>query len=129
MKEYLFTYGYLKRAYANDPALRVPKMPIKWVGEGFYNGLIYRIANYPGVEHQPNTSSKVHGDVYLIVDNPFFLRRMDHYELSRPLFRKGHFEYKRVKRSILLNKKKVECWVYEYARPFKPLKLIKSGKY
>lgn len=129
MTEYLFTYGYLKREHRNNPDYNVPNMPITWIGNGKYSGRIYRVANYPGVLFDPKNQKKVSGDVYQIKRNPFFLKKMDEYELSKPLFKRGFNQYQRRKRIIAIDRKDIICWVYEYVRPVKTFSLIKSGKY
>lgn len=127
--EYLFTYGYLKKEYADNPRFKVPRMPISWIGNGLYSGKIYQVAHYPGVVYKPKSSNKVTGDVYLIRDKPFLLKELDNYELSRPLFKKWPFEYNRIKREVLLKRKVIQCWVYEYVKPVKAFTILKSGKY
>ncbi|WP_258104759.1 gamma-glutamylcyclotransferase [Marinoscillum sp. MHG1-6] len=127
MKEYLFAYGLLKRKYSSNPIYGVPPMPIKYVGVGIYQGKLYRVAHYPGVKYDPKSSNKVIGDVYE-VNNPFFLNRMDAYEMAWPLIKKFP-EYRRVKRPVIVKGKTIQCWVYEYEKPLSPLKRIFSGDF
>ncbi|MFT6867047.1 MAG: gamma-glutamylcyclotransferase (GGCT)/AIG2-like uncharacterized protein YtfP [Cyclobacteriaceae bacterium] len=127
MKEYLFAYGLLKKEYASNPKYKVPKMAVKYIGEGFITGHLYMVAHYPGFIFNSNAETTIIGDVYE-VENTELLYEMDQYECALPLYNGPH-EYIRRKRAVSINHSILDCWVYEYDLPTEELTIIKSGKF
>jgi gamma-glutamylcyclotransferase (GGCT)/AIG2-like uncharacterized protein YtfP len=128
MTEYLFAYGLLKRKYSLNPKYRVPKMPIKWIGKSTISGDLYAVGHYPGAIAPSASMRRIHGDVFQINNIPFFFKKMDQFEMSKPLFT-GINEYQRVKKSVLIKGKKINCWIYIYCVGIKNKPLIASGQF
>ncbi|MEP0367190.1 MAG: gamma-glutamylcyclotransferase family protein [Cyclobacteriaceae bacterium] len=127
VKEYLFTYGLLKRKYSSDPKYQVPAMNVTFVSSGTLPGKLYRIAHYPGFVFD-EASSKVSGEIFLINDPDFFIE-MDEYECAKPLY-KGAHDYIRKKRMVATKDQHfLECWVYEYDKPTAGLEIITDGNF
>ena len=129
MTEYLFAYGLLQRRYSSNPAYNVPKMPLKWIGKGWLSGHLYKINHYPGAVHLSQSKEKICGEIYQIRDIPFFFKKMDIYEMSKPHFGAFH-EYERRKRQVhIKGSMTLKCWVYEYASSICHKNRIKSGQF
>ncbi|MFY0600756.1 MAG: gamma-glutamylcyclotransferase [Cyclobacteriaceae bacterium] len=129
MTQFLFAYGFLKKSLRCNPELKAPDIPGKWIGTGCYSGKMYMVDSYPGVKYSNIGSDFVIGEVLLLKKNPFFLKEMDEYEMSKPLYKKWPYEYVRKKREVIINNRMVNCWVYEYALPVKTFSRILSGNF
>lgn len=127
MNEYLFTYGWLMRAYRQKAAPDVPPIPFPFVGTGTISGHLYRIAAYPGFVYDPITSKRAHGEVFQITDHEI-LRQLDIFENSTPVVAVDP-EYRRILLPVSVDAKIIQCWVYAYARPTEGLEIISTGKF
>jgi gamma-glutamylcyclotransferase (GGCT)/AIG2-like uncharacterized protein YtfP len=113
MSEYLFAYGTLRPGHV-PPEIASIVAKLRVVGEGLVYGTLYDLGTCPGLVLDPNSTTKVHGCVYELPEDPEVLRRLDEYEefdaeapQTSPFLRQLHAVE-------LANGTKQECWLYVY---------------
>ncbi|MFY0688600.1 MAG: gamma-glutamylcyclotransferase [Cyclobacteriaceae bacterium] len=120
--EYLFVYGWLKSEYRKLHSF-TPNIPVRSVGIASIQGELFHIAGYPGVKL--HGSGTITGEL-LLIDKPLLWTTLDQFELSTPTVH-NHPEYRRVRTKANWNNHQLNCWVYEYTKPAKWIKRIRTG--
>lgn len=127
-EDYIFVYGTLRR----DPTGSMYHLLARYtdfIGDGYINGKLYEIEDYPGLIISSSKDERVYGEVYRIRDSKYVFEILDDYEECREKYPEPH-EYKRVKADIHLGDgRMLKAWVYEFNHPVTTHKLIKSGNY
>ncbi|RED97962.1 gamma-glutamylcyclotransferase (GGCT)/AIG2-like uncharacterized protein YtfP [Marinoscillum furvescens DSM 4134] len=125
---YLFAYGFLMSVFHGNEQTQTPPLDARLLGLGTYDGLLYRVASYPGVIYRPEGDKQVYGEVFWLNHPNRTLPILDEYEHASPLITNAP-EYARRLRPIRLEGKTIQCWVYEYLGTVQPDSEIKSGKF
>lgn len=100
-----------------------------FIGEGTYQGRLYRVAAYPGVVPSDDPADVVRGELYRLRNPGPVLRRLDAYEACGPGFRQPT-RYVRLSQEIRLGGGQVlPAWVYVYNWPVRGLKRVASGDF
>jgi gamma-glutamylcyclotransferase (GGCT)/AIG2-like uncharacterized protein YtfP len=122
---YLFTYGTLTGDF-NNPFAEKLRAHAFYVGKGYFPGSLYLISWFPGAVYNPESGSKVYGEIYRLTSPEIILAELDAYE--------DVFEDE--KASLYLRKQipvvaqdslTVNCWVYVYNQPVTDLQLLSDG--
>ena len=115
MSAYLFVYGTLLLAHAPaETAHAVSKL--RPIGEGFVNGVLYDLGEYPGAVLDPDSNSRIAGTVFQLPDDPNVLHTLDAYEEFDPNA-PGSSLFIRVSHPVALESGgTLQCWVYVYNR-------------
>src|SRR6266404_3194798 len=112
MKEYLFTYGTLRKNYDLKLKDRV-KNSLQYVGQGKIGAALYDLGRYPGAIKN-NKGQEVVGDVFLLNDPDKVFRILDKYE-GIPANGTAPTEFVRKKNKVRLRSgKDVTAWIYWY---------------
>ena len=128
MAEYLFVYGTLRRG-SQHPMHRLLAIESCFVGNAYYQGMLYHVSHYPGVVPSDNPAQQVVGEVYQLFKPAQTLAELDRYEECSADF-PVPCEYRRVLQQVTLeNGNSVNAWVYLYNRQLSGLKQIVSGDY
>lgn len=125
---FLFVYGTLRQA-GNHPMHHLLAQHSSFLGEAWFQGILYRVSWYPCAipSHYPH--DKVIGELYQLHDANFILNPLDDYEECSAHFPTPH-EYVRIKQTVYSpNHGAVEAWVYMYNRPINGLERIISGDF
>ncbi|MEZ5889864.1 MAG: gamma-glutamylcyclotransferase family protein [Xanthobacteraceae bacterium] len=126
MDDHLFVYGTLLSG-AGHSMHGVLARHAELVGEGFFNGRLYRLGHYPGAVASSEAHDRVFGEVYRLREAADLLFKLDEYEGCGPLA-VAPTEYIRTTAPITLtNDTIVHAWVYVYNRPVHGLARIRSG--
>jgi gamma-glutamylcyclotransferase (GGCT)/AIG2-like uncharacterized protein YtfP len=113
MKEYLFTYGTLRKNYDLKLKERV-KDSLQYVGQGKVGAALYDLGRYPGAIKN-NKGQEVIGDVFLLNDPDKVFRILDKYEGIPADNRLARTEFVRKKHTVRLRSgKDVKAWIYWY---------------
>lgn len=127
MKNHLFVYGTLMQNVDSE-ITRFLQRNSQFVGEGSFWGQLFDLGHYPGAVLLPNSSTKVFGHIFEIINTENTLKILDKYEAVGEQF--GQFnEYRRELVPIDFVEKQILCWVYLYNLPTKNHNRIKSGNY
>lgn len=126
--EFIFVYGTLRRATASkmhDVLARYAE----YLAQGYMQGKLYEVSNYPGAVESDSSDERVVGEVYRILDRELLFTQLDEYEECSPKFPPPH-EYVRKKLPIYLTgKQNILAWVYLFNHEVAHLQQIRSGDY
>ncbi len=126
--DYLFVYGTLRRGFEN-PMAELLARQADFVGLGHFQGRLYDLGSYPGVEASFRSADTVVGDVYRLRRPRYLLNQFDRYE---------GYDSRNQARSLYLRQNVVitmaegqtrSAWIYLYNRPLHRSKLIEAGDY
>ena len=126
----IFVYGTLRRNHSSSMYHLLARYS-DFIGDGYVNGKLYEINNYPGIILSKNKNEIVYGEVYKIHNSSleYVLHTLDEYEECSDSFPEPH-EYKRVITDVtLMDGRKMKSWIYEYNLKTDSLEYIKSGNY
>jgi gamma-glutamylcyclotransferase (GGCT)/AIG2-like uncharacterized protein YtfP len=117
---HLFAYGTLQSGLAPVEIAPVVEK-LRPVGEGFVDGKLYDLGDYPGAVLDPASAWIVYGTVYELPEDAEVLRQLDAYEGP---------EYVRIEQLVTLTAGGVvSCWVYDFqGRPGQE-RFVASGRY
>jgi gamma-glutamylcyclotransferase (GGCT)/AIG2-like uncharacterized protein YtfP len=117
---HLFAYGTLQAGLA-PPEVAPTVTKLRSLGEGFVDGKLYDLGNYPGAIIDPASAWIIYGTVYELQEDAEILCRLDAYEGP---------EYVRVEQLVTLTAGGVvNCWVYDFqGRPGEE-RFIESGRW
>jgi gamma-glutamylcyclotransferase (GGCT)/AIG2-like uncharacterized protein YtfP len=120
MSAYLFAYGTLRPGLAPEEIAPVVEK-LRPLGEGFVNGKLYDLGDYPGAVIDPASPWIIYGTVYELPEDAEVLRQLDAYEGP---------EYLRIEQlAVLTAGGVVNCWVYDFqGRPGEE-RFIESGRW
>ncbi|MFC3443043.1 gamma-glutamylcyclotransferase [Sphingobium rhizovicinum] len=122
---HLFVYGTLRAGF-DGPMARRLRAEAALVGPARVKGVLYRIADYPGLtiggEHW------VAGDLFALPDADATLGWLDIYEECAPSFPQPH-EYRRQICAVEAAGGMIDAWVYVYARDTAALDRIDGGDF
>jgi gamma-glutamylcyclotransferase (GGCT)/AIG2-like uncharacterized protein YtfP len=127
-KEYLFVYGTLRRDIKNQMG-QVLSQYAEYCGEGFFQGRLYDIGEYPGAIPSSRSTDMIRGEVYLLRDVAKVFKILDEYEGCGPNA-SSPTEFRR--ETVMVSMEggsNISSWVYLYNHPIKGLKRISSGNY
>ena len=128
MSEYLFVYGTLGRNVGHEMHKHLVRHA-DYAGEGAFNGILYRVAHYPGATASSDPDDIVHGELYRLRDPDALFAALDPYESCGPNDPKPT-KYVRVTTTIHRpGGEAVEAWIYLYNRDVTKLARIASGRF
>lgn len=128
MSEYIFAYGtLLPENVPTDLGGAVRKL--KFVGNGHIHGKLYDLGDFPGAVLNKSAKNRIYGRVYELPGDQQTLKSLDKYEEYYPSNKRKSLYVRRKAVVTLKNRKKLECWVYEYNRDVSLSPVIKSGEY
>jgi acetylornithine aminotransferase/acetylornithine/N-succinyldiaminopimelate aminotransferase len=126
--EYLFVYGTL-RPQLLPAELKELLGTMRRIDQGSVPGKLFDLGDYPGAVIDPNTESRIIGEILELPDDQSILAALDAYEgfdredLDSSLFT-------RIKHQAELdNGLRMECWVYVYNRQTSLAPIISHGDY
>lgn len=127
MMEYLFVYGTLLDGV--NPAAQYLLSNAEFFAEGYFNGKLFDLGDYPGAVLSENQNEKVFGELLVIRNPESVFAVLDEYEETGDKFPAPN-EFIRTKIEVFDNKgKPIPSYVYLYNWPVDNLKHIISGKY
>lgn len=125
---FLFVYGTLRLDTRHKMANWLAKRA-DFIGNGCYQGRLYKIGNYPGAVPSDKVSDQVHGVVYHLRFPAFILDTLDAYEECAPNFPEPT-EYARKRQPIRMQAgNTLAAWIYLYNWPTEKLKKVHSGNF
>lgn len=124
---YLFVYGTLMRDFDNPFAARL-RAQATFIAEGFFLGKLYRVSWYPGAVYEPESISKVYGEIYQLADFHTLIHELDDYEdvkeqESESLYVRRQVPVRAESGAVLV------CWTYLYNQPLAGATLLTNGKF
>ena len=127
MNANLFVYGTLMSTAGHRMGAKLAR-EAKLIGPASMQGLLYRIACYPGMTDTANAQARVHGEVYALADPVASLAWLDAYEGLTG--NSPNAEYRRVERvARLAATGEVTAWVYLYQGDPAKVRLIANGRW
>lgn len=125
---FIFVYGTLRKGTA-APMHRILARHGKFVADGFMQGRLYDVGDYPGAIESDSPGDRVYGELYRIANGGVVLPILDQYEGCTGKFPAPH-EYIRNKLPVTrLGGGKVSAWVYLFNHDVSGLERIASGDY
>lgn len=124
---YLFVYGTLMKGFENPFAARL-HTNATYVGAGFFSGMLYRLSWYPGAVFEPESTTKVYGEMYQLHDFQRLIQKLDEYEDIKE--REEDSLY--VRRQVPVHTENGSifvCWTYLYNQSLENATLLTSGKF
>jgi gamma-glutamylcyclotransferase (GGCT)/AIG2-like uncharacterized protein YtfP len=125
---FLFVYGTMRRD-TNSEMYHMLARTADFVGDGTYQGRLYRIDSYPGVVPSEDPSDVVHGEVYRLRCPYRVLSQLDQYEEYGPRYPEPTEYIREMQRVRLRNGTIVTAWIYLYNRPTDTLEWVPSGDF
>jgi gamma-glutamylcyclotransferase (GGCT)/AIG2-like uncharacterized protein YtfP len=117
---HLFAYGTLQAGLA-PPEVAPIIAKLRPLGEGFVDGKLYDLGDYPGAVIDPASAWIIHGTVYELPEDAEILCRLDAYEGP---------EYVRIEQLVTLTAGgEVNCWVYDFQGKPGEERFIESGRW
>jgi gamma-glutamylcyclotransferase (GGCT)/AIG2-like uncharacterized protein YtfP len=121
----LFVYGTLRPGFPNPLAKRL-KTEAKFVGMGSVPGALYDCGWYPGAVFNPDSRTRVVGEVFTIKHADRLLADLDHYEGTE----EPANPFRRVPVKVRLERGgTIDAWSYEMTAPPPGRRLVPSGDY
>lgn len=124
---YLFVYGTLLKDAANLMTTYLLEKGTL-VGKGFFTGQMYAIDFFPGAIYDPDLSSLVYGELFLLKDGHRVLSVLDEYEQFIPS-RPEESLFVRKEIPIQLQETSQMAWTYLFNQPTHRFPLIESGDF
>ncbi|MFH1217167.1 MAG: gamma-glutamylcyclotransferase family protein [Pseudomonadota bacterium] len=125
---FLFVYGTLRRDAGWEMGQELVESTA-FIGDGFFQGLLYMVDGYPGVVPSADPRDVVHGEVYRLHCPADTLARLDRYEEYDPESPTTS-EFIRVMKKVgLADGNTVNAWIYLYNHPVDTLTPITSGDF
>ena len=128
MSEYLFVYGTLGRNVGHEMHKHLVRHA-DYAGEGAFNGVLYRVAHYPGAVASSKPNDIVHGELYRLRDPDALFAALDPYESCGP---NDPTPTKYVRTTTTIRRpggETVAAWIYLYNRDVTTLTRIGSGRF
>ena len=128
MTDYLFVYGTLGRNIGHVMHRHLVAHA-DYAGEGSFNGVLYRVAHYPGAVTSSDPADIVHGELYRLRDADALFAVLDPYESCGPNDPKPT---KYVRERTTIHRPgggAVTAWIYLYNRDVSGLARIASGRF
>jgi len=124
---YLFVYGTLMRGFDNPFAAQL-RAKATFIAEGFFSGSLYRVSWYPGAVYEPKSPTKVHGEIYQLLDFQKLIQQLDDYEEvkeldSQSLYLRRQVPIQAENGAILF------CWTYLYNQSLAGATLLPDGRF
>lgn len=127
-EQYLFVYGTLRAPHRRF-GIKALMRHCEFIGQGCMQGVLFRVAGYPGAVGSCRTQDRIRGEVYRLLKPARTLRALDRYEACSAIDPKPQ-EYQRVQQPIQLsNGVGIAAWVYLYCRGIASLPRISSGDF
>ena len=126
--QFLFVYGILRRD-TNSEMYHLLARHADFVGEGTFQGKLYRIDYYPGVVPTMDKRDRVFGEVYRLLEPDLVLPLLDQYEECGPGFSDPTEYVRRIEKILLRSGRIMSAWVYVYNRPTDNFDIIESGDF
>ena len=127
--DYLFVYGTLLKGFNSYMSKFLDKNS-EFVGEGYFNGKLFKVSWYPGAVLSKIASERVYGHIFKIHDHIKTFKILDDYEGVGEASTEYPNEYRRELIETFLNDGTIlRTWVYLYNNPTDHLRLIASGDY
>lgn len=126
-KAHLFVYGTLRKRFASHDILR--HLGAQFLAEGFVQGVLYDLGEYPGAVPRASDASRVRGEVYRLrngVKAFKVLDRFEGYKAENPA--QSLFERKEVT-VTLAGGKQVLAWIYWLGKLSGTKRRVLSGNY
>lgn len=125
---YLFVYGTLKEGFDNEFA-QLLHANSRFVGNGFFQGNLYDLGEYPGAKLNRKTGGKVLGQVWELKDPAGIFPQLDYYEGIGPAYAEPT-EYRRALVPVQLEGDLIlNSWVYLYNWKATGRRKVLSGNY
>lgn len=102
----------------------------QWLGQAWFQGQLFKVADYPGVIDSSSPADAVLGDVYELKEFEASIARLDDYEECSANHVPPHL-YRREVRAVRLTEsgENLSAWIYIYNRPVSGLMRITSGDF
>ena len=127
--DYLFVYGTLLKGFNSYMSKFLDKNS-EFVGEGYFNGKLFKVSWYPGAVLSKIASGRVYGHIFKIHDHIKTFKILDDYEGVGEATAEYPNEYRRELIETFLNDGTIlRTWVYVYNNATDHLRLIISGDY
>lgn len=121
--EYLFVYGTLRRGCSCEVA-HLLERHADFVGEGRYQGRLYKVDYYPGVVPSENQEDQVPGDIYRLPEPSSVLSQIDQYEECGPGFPEPTLFIRKKQEVCQENGERHAAWIYLYNRDTAGLEIV-----
>ena len=128
MTEYLFVYGTLGRNVGHEMHRHLVTHA-DYAGEGSFNGILYRVAHYPGAVVSSDPADVVHGELYRLRDAHALFAVLDPYDSCGPNDPKPTKYVREVIPARRADGTTVQSWIYLYNRTIAQLTRIASGRF
>lgn len=126
--QYLFVYGTLRRGFEH-PLTHLLARQAHFVGRGRFQGRLYDLGSYPGVQSSCHAADVVIGDVYRLYALLQLLATLDHYEKYDPDNPTQSLYLRQNVPIVMEDGRSFHAWIYTYNRPTQGHRLIESGDY
>jgi gamma-glutamylcyclotransferase (GGCT)/AIG2-like uncharacterized protein YtfP len=101
----------------------------RYVANGFIQGQLFEVADYPGAVESRNPMYKVVGDVFQMQNSDWLLQQLDEYEECSADYATPHEYTRKLLTVTLVNDKQITAWCYVYNWDVTGLLSIDSGNY
>lgn len=126
--DFLFVYGTLMHEVSHEMA-EFLQMHSKLYDEGYINGKLYDLGDYPGALLSHNPEDKVWGQIFQLDATEIVIPVLDEYEGYGPPYTSPYLFLR--KKEMVTSKKKdmLQCWVYLYNGAVENHIFIQHGNY
>lgn len=126
--EFIFVYGTLRKQRAANMH-HLMASHCEYFAGGTMQGKLYEVSGYPGAIESGDSSDRVFGELYILLDKKLVLSGLDDYEECSAWYPMPH-EYRRKQIPInITGGGSVLSWAYLYCYDVSNLKQIVSGNY
>ena len=126
LSSFLFVYGTLMDGQGNG---LLAKIGAVFVGRGTIRAKLYDLGKYPGAKPSVDSTDRVRGEVYRLLNSANSLAVLDEYEgISMDAASKSAF-VRETARVSLDDGRELSAWVYLYGMPVSHARLIPGGDY
>ncbi|MCC5796812.1 MAG: gamma-glutamylcyclotransferase [Methylophaga sp.] len=123
--DYLFVYGSLRSTASHHHLLA---NHCQYIGNASARGLLFQVADYPGLVMTDDSASSVIGELYQLHDLSVWAA-LDYYEGCSDRFPEPYEFVRQIHKVTLEQGDEVNAWIYVYNFPFQDLPVISSGDF
>ena len=128
MSEYLFAYGTLQPGHAPPDVAHIVSR-FKLIGEGFVNGALYDLGDYPGAVLDASSQQNIAGTVFELPADPLLLSEIDAYEVYDPAAPDASLFLRVMHPVALATGGSLPCWVYVWNGNPATAPIIPGGRF
>lgn len=128
MDNHLFVYGTLMKKFTGHSPINLEEHG-QYICDGYLQGRLYEIDDYPGLVLSSNPKEKVYGEIFLLKDFNASIEKLDEYEDFFPNDLEKSLYIRQIEEIKIEGGTSQKAWVYIFNEDVDEENHIISGNY